>query len=114
MSTELIGRWIDHRIIRAGPEAPRRQLCLVRPWADEVVSSYTITFAAFILTAGALGDRIGAKRIFMAGSPSSPWHGSPARWHPPRLFCWRPGRCRDWAPLALFRTRRHCSATLIR
>lgn len=33
-----------------------------------VVSSYTIAFAAFILTAGALGDRIGAKRIFMAGS----------------------------------------------
>jgi MFS transporter, DHA2 family, methylenomycin A resistance protein len=32
-----------------------------------VVSSYTITFAAFILTAGALGDRIGAKRVFMAG-----------------------------------------------
>src|SRR3954469_18948737 len=32
-----------------------------------VVSAYTIVFAAFILTAGALGDRIGAKRIFMAG-----------------------------------------------
>jgi DHA2 family methylenomycin A resistance protein-like MFS transporter len=32
-----------------------------------VVSSYTITFAAFILSAGALGDRIGAKRVFMAG-----------------------------------------------
>jgi MFS transporter, DHA2 family, methylenomycin A resistance protein len=32
-----------------------------------VVSSYTIAFAAFILTAGALGDRIGAKRIFMVG-----------------------------------------------
>jgi MFS transporter, DHA2 family, methylenomycin A resistance protein len=32
-----------------------------------VVSAYTITFAAFILTAGALGDRIGAKRIFLAG-----------------------------------------------
>ena len=32
-----------------------------------VVSSYTIAFAAFILTAGALGDRLGAKRIFMAG-----------------------------------------------
>src|SRR5258708_1575373 len=31
------------------------------------VVSYTIAFAAFILTAGALGDRIGAKRIFMAG-----------------------------------------------
>jgi MFS transporter, DHA2 family, methylenomycin A resistance protein len=32
-----------------------------------VVGSYTIAFAAFILTAGALGDRLGAKRIFMAG-----------------------------------------------
>ena len=32
-----------------------------------VVTSYTTAFAAFILTAGALGDRIGAKRIFMAG-----------------------------------------------
>src|SRR5919109_2834153 len=31
-----------------------------------VVSAYTIAFAAFILTAGALGDRIGARKIFMA------------------------------------------------
>jgi DHA2 family methylenomycin A resistance protein-like MFS transporter len=32
-----------------------------------VVNAYTIGLAAFILTAGALGDRIGAKRVFMAG-----------------------------------------------
>jgi MFS transporter, DHA2 family, methylenomycin A resistance protein len=32
-----------------------------------VVSAYTIAFAAFILTAGALGDRVGAKRVFMTG-----------------------------------------------
>jgi MFS transporter, DHA2 family, methylenomycin A resistance protein len=32
-----------------------------------VVSTYTIAFAALILTAGALGDRLGAKRIFMSG-----------------------------------------------
>lgn len=32
-----------------------------------VVNSYTIAFAAFILSAGALGDRIGAKRVFIAG-----------------------------------------------
>ena len=32
-----------------------------------VVSAYTIAFAAFILTAGALGDRLGARNIFMAG-----------------------------------------------
>jgi len=29
--------------------------------------TYTIAFAALILTAGALGDRVGAKRMFMAG-----------------------------------------------
>ena len=32
-----------------------------------VVSAYTISFAACILTAGALGDRLGAKPIFMTG-----------------------------------------------
>jgi DHA2 family methylenomycin A resistance protein-like MFS transporter len=32
-----------------------------------IVSAYTIAFAALILTSGAAGDRIGAKRIFMAG-----------------------------------------------
>jgi DHA2 family methylenomycin A resistance protein-like MFS transporter len=35
-----------------------------RQW---VVSAYTIAFAALILTTGALGDRIGAKKVFMAG-----------------------------------------------
>ena len=30
-----------------------------------VVSAYAITFAALILTAGALGDRIGAERVFV-------------------------------------------------
>src|SRR5215475_626629 len=32
-----------------------------------VVSAYTVTFAAFILTAGALSDRVGAKRLFIWG-----------------------------------------------
>ncbi len=32
-----------------------------------VVNAYTITFAALILTSGALGDRIGARRVFVAG-----------------------------------------------
>jgi len=32
-----------------------------------IVSAYTIAFAAFILTAGALGDRLRAKKVFMTG-----------------------------------------------
>jgi MFS transporter, DHA2 family, methylenomycin A resistance protein len=32
-----------------------------------IVSAYTISFAACILTTGALGDRLGARMIFMAG-----------------------------------------------
>ena len=31
------------------------------------ISAYTLTFAALILTAGALGDRFGARRVFTAG-----------------------------------------------
>lgn len=32
-----------------------------------VVSAYTVALAALILSAGALGDRVGAKRVFIAG-----------------------------------------------
>lgn len=32
-----------------------------------VVSAYTVTFAALILSAGAAGDRVGARRLFVAG-----------------------------------------------
>jgi len=32
-----------------------------------VVNAYTVAFAALILTAGALGDRVGAKRVFAGG-----------------------------------------------
>src|ERR1700735_5006494 len=32
-----------------------------------VVNAYTIAFAAFILTAGSIADRIGARRLFVGG-----------------------------------------------
>ena len=32
-----------------------------------VVNAYTVVFASLILTPGGLGDRLGAKRLFIAG-----------------------------------------------
>lgn len=32
-----------------------------------LVNAYTVVFASLILTSGALGDRLGAKRLFIAG-----------------------------------------------
>lgn len=32
-----------------------------------VINGYTLTFAAFLLTAGALGDQLGPKKVFIAG-----------------------------------------------
>src|SRR5438309_1386972 len=32
-----------------------------------IIDGYALTFASFLLTAGALGDRIGNKRIFVSG-----------------------------------------------
>jgi MFS transporter, DHA2 family, methylenomycin A resistance protein len=49
-----------------------------------VVSAYTIAFAALILTAGALGDRLGAKKVFIAGLRSSSSRRWRARWPPRR------------------------------
>src|SRR3954447_22491064 len=37
------------------------------PALQWIVNAYTIMFAAFILSAGVLGDRIGARRVFVAG-----------------------------------------------
>mgnify|MGYP001005851494 CR=1 FL=1 len=32
-----------------------------------LVNAYTLTFAAFLLTGAALGDRLGRRRVFVAG-----------------------------------------------
>src|SRR5437667_4697397 len=58
---------IDVTIVNTALDAIGSSLGGGVPELQWVVSAYTIAFAAFILTAGALGDRIGAKRIFMAG-----------------------------------------------
>jgi len=50
--------------------------------AQWIVSAYTITFATFLLSAGAWADRIGSRRAFLIGSASSGWAAPPARRRP--------------------------------
>ena len=38
-----------------------------------VVDAYSLTLAAFLLTAGVLGDRLGRRSVFASGSRSSSW-----------------------------------------
>jgi MFS family permease len=47
-----------------------------------VVSAYTVAFAAFILTAGALGDRIGPSASSWRALRCSRRHRSAAQWRP--------------------------------
>src|ERR1700733_7302104 len=47
-----------------------------------VVSAYILPFAALLMPAGALADRLGRRRIFSAVSRSLPWHRCFAVWPP--------------------------------
>jgi DHA2 family methylenomycin A resistance protein-like MFS transporter len=78
-----------------------------------VVSAYTIAFAAFILTAGALGDRIGAKRVFMAGFAIFTAASVACALASNATVLTRQEASRDWVRRSWFRTRWRCSATPI-
>ena len=78
-----------------------------------VVSAYTIAFAAFILTAGALGDRIGAKRVFMGASLFSQPRRSSARSLRTRPFLSRRVVFRALPRQCWCRTLLRCSTTPI-
>ena len=79
-----------------------------------VVSAYTIAFAAFILTAGALGDRIGAKRVFMAGFAIFTAASVACALAPnATILIAASARAGTWARRSWFRIRWRCSATPI-
>jgi EmrB/QacA subfamily drug resistance transporter len=58
---------IDVTVVSIGLPAIGRQFHSSVGTLQWVVSGYTLTLAAFLLPAGALGDRIGRRRIFLIG-----------------------------------------------
>jgi DHA2 family methylenomycin A resistance protein-like MFS transporter len=58
---------LDVTVVNVGVKAIGESLGSGLDSLQWVVSSYTLALAALILTAGALGDRIGAKRMFVVG-----------------------------------------------
>ena len=48
------------------------------------VNAYTLSFAALLLTAAAIGDRLGRRRMFLAGIALFTLASAAARWRPSR------------------------------
>ncbi|MBB5369622.1 MULTISPECIES: MFS transporter [unclassified Janthinobacterium] len=58
---------IDVSVVNVALEALRNAFHSDLTGLQWVVNAYALVFAALLLMAGALGDRLGAKRVFMAG-----------------------------------------------
>jgi EmrB/QacA subfamily drug resistance transporter len=58
---------LDHLVVNVALPTIQHQLGAGISGLQWIVDAYTLTFAAFMLTGGALGDRYGRKRFFLAG-----------------------------------------------
>lgn len=58
---------LDVSVVNVALEALRREFGADVSGLQRVLNAYTLVFAALLLTSGALGDRLGARRVFIAG-----------------------------------------------
>lgn len=58
---------LDVSVVNVALEALRRDLGASVTQLEWIVNAYTLAFAALLLSSGALGDRWGARRLFLAG-----------------------------------------------
>jgi hypothetical protein len=103
---------LDGSVLNVAVPTIRRDLHSPMAGVQWVLNGYTLTLAALLLTAGALGDRLGLRRMLLAGvpvlSPLSPYSApcsAPRRWPgdcPSRSSFSarpaRPGSPRRWSP----------------
>jgi len=84
---------LDNTILNVALPAITRALNATSAQLQWIVDSYAIVFAGLLLVLGSLGDRLGRKRVFMAGlvtfalgSAASAFSGSPDRLMAARAF----------------------------
>ena len=58
---------LDVSVVNVALDALRQEFATDVAGLQWVINAYTLVFAALLLTSGALGDRLGARRIFLAG-----------------------------------------------
>src|SRR5436305_6273150 len=63
----LLMPMLDNLVVNVALPTIQRQLGAGVSVLQWIIDSYTLTFASFMLTGGALGDLYGRKRFFMAG-----------------------------------------------
>ncbi|WP_457320328.1 MFS transporter, partial [Stenotrophomonas sp. P5_B8] len=58
---------LDISVVNVALDALRREFSTDVAGLQWVVNAYTLAFAALLLTSGTLGDRFGARRLFLSG-----------------------------------------------
>src|SRR5438034_10515638 len=66
-STAVFMTTLDNLVVTSAIPVIRRDLHAGINGLEWTVNAYTLTFAAFLLTAAALGDRFGRRRMFTVG-----------------------------------------------
>src|SRR5476649_951963 len=65
--------FIDGTVVNIALPALQSQMNATILDVQWVVEAYALFLSALMLTGGALGDRLGRKRVYAAASRSSPW-----------------------------------------
>ena len=72
ISTATFMLLLDITVVNVALPDIQRELNASLSSLQWVVDAYALTLAAFLLTAGSLGDRLGRRRVFTSASSSSP------------------------------------------
>ena len=82
VSVALFMVTLDNLVVTNALVSIREDLGASLEQLEWTVNAYTLSYAVFLLTAAALGDRLGRRTVFAAGWGSSRSRPRPRRWRP--------------------------------